>query len=644
MIGHPDFSVKLHEAAQQLQQGNARECVNRCKKILITHPNLADAYHLLALSYRALKEIENAYEAIKRAMSLASSNSTILNTSGLIHLESGKPDAAKKILLKAEKLDGSRPAIYANLGHVYNRLDKPAFAEASYRKALKLDPNSYDAFVHLALILRKQKRLGELNANYSDLLTRQPTDPGITMIKGLIAIDEKRYEDARSLLTSALQTLPDSPMLWSNLGLVQNHLGDTDSAKISCNKAVKLAPDLSEARLNLADLYKYEDPSFARRHLLIALEHQPNHAAILDMVGFTYFIEHQFDQAIKYYSLALAVEPEFNTASYHMAGACFQKGDFSEAWKFYSLRYGPTGLRFSPVTNNLPSLTAAPSESDLLLVWTDQGIGDEILQLGCISDAYEDGVPLVIATSERLKPITTRSFPNATCISTIELSESPSLLNDVTLQTPAFTLASFYRKTAKDFPQRDFYLRADQSKSSALRDKYLKLSQQKKLIGLSWKSASQINGNFKSIPLKDFGAVLETEGCSFVILQYGDVEEEIRELPQHTSRRLIIDSGIDPLINLDDFSNQVRSLDAVITTSNATAHMAGALGVPTWNLVPKTGPGWLWYWFCETHDSLWYPSMRVLRQAPNNSWGKALKSVQKELAILTSGDESLTGN
>ncbi|MEQ8733645.1 MAG: tetratricopeptide repeat protein [Rhodospirillaceae bacterium] len=644
MIADPDIGFKLKEAAQQLHQGNARECLNKCSKILITHPNNADAYHLLALSYRALKETENAYKTIRRAMSLASNNSIILNTSGLIHLENGNPDAARRILRKAEKLDGSRPEIYANLGHVYNRLEKPDLAEENYRKALELDPKSYDAFVHLALLLRKQRRLNALNTDYSYFLAQQTADPGILMIKGLIAIDEERYEDSRSFLTSALKMLPKSAMLWSNLGLVESRLGHSDSAKASCKRAVELAPDLAEAHLNLADLYKYEEPGFAREHLLTAIKLQPNHAVILDMIGFTYFIEQKFDQSIQYYSRALTAEPNFDTAAYHMAGAYFQIGDFNQAWNFYSLRYGQTGVKFSPVGASLAPLTTPPSGPGSLLVWTDQGVGDEILQLGCVSDAYADGVPLVIATSERLKPITTRSFPNAKCISNNELSESPRLLEGVTLQTPAFTLASFYRKKVADFPRHDFYLRADQSKSAALRNKYLALNQQKKLIGLSWKSASQLNGNFKSIPLKNFKAILETKDCAFVILQYGDVAEEIRKLPEHISSRLIIDSDIDPLLSLDDFANQVRALDAVITTSNATAHMAGALGVPTWNLVPKIGPGWLWYWFCETDDNLWYPSMRISRQESNSSWDRALKSVQKELAILTSSGENLTGN
>ena len=117
-------------------------------------------------------------------MSLASNNSIILNTSGLIHLENGNLDAARRILRKAEKLDGSRPEIYANLGHVYNRIEKPDLAEENYRKALELDSKSYDAFVHLALLLRKQGRLNALNTDYSYFLAQQTADPGILMIKG----------------------------------------------------------------------------------------------------------------------------------------------------------------------------------------------------------------------------------------------------------------------------------------------------------------------------------------------------------------------------------------------------------------------------------------------------------------------------
>jgi len=82
--------------------------------------------------------------------------------------------------------------------------------------------------------------------------------------------------------------------------------------------------------------------------------------------------------------------------------------------------------------------------------------------------------------------------------------------------------------------------------------------------------------------------------------------------------------------DLDLFAAQVAAMDLVITISNTTAHFAGALGVPVWNMTP-TGPGRIWYWFLEGESSPWYESMRLFRHRHDEGWGDVLGRVSNQL-------------
>ena len=154
-------------------------------------------------------------------------------------------------------------------------------------------------------------------------------------------------------------------------------------------------------------------------------------------------------------------------------------------------------------------------------------------------------------------------------------------------------------------------------------------------IGLSWRSGNPRFGTAKSLALTDFEPVLETPNSVFIDLQYGDTTDERGALERSCGRTLHHDTDIDSLADLDAFAAQVAAMDLVITASNTTAHMAGALGVPCWVLVP-TGPGLLWYWFLDRSASPWYPSPRLFRQAAPGDWAPVVQQVNAALADFAS--------
>ena len=128
--------------------------------------------------------------------------------------------------------------------------------------------------------------------------------------------------------------------------------------------------------------------------------------------------------------------------------------------------------------------------------------------------------------------------------------------------------------------------------------------------------------------MEDWISILSHEDCYFINLQYGDVEEELAQFQQQMDLMIYQDEEIDSLQNLDDFAAQVSALDLVISTSNTTVHMAGALGKQVWTLLPYIPD---WRWMLEREDTPWYPSMRLFRQNEIGDWSGVFDQVRSEL-------------
>ena len=122
--------------------------------------------------------------------------------------------------------------------------------------------------------------------------------------------------------------------------------------------------------------------------------------------------------------------------------------------------------------------------------------------------------------------------------------------------------------------------------------------------------------------------ILSQSNCYFINLQYGDVSAELTQFELDTGLKIYQDKEIDSLINLDDFAAQIAALDLVISTSNTTVHVAGALGKNVWTLLPNISD---WKWMLIREDTPWYPTMRIFRQHEIGTWGGVFLRVHEAL-------------
>ncbi len=122
-------------------------------------------------------------------------------------------------------------------------------------------------------------------------------------------------------------------------------------------------------------------------------------------------------------------------------------------------------------------------------------------------------------------------------------------------------------------------------------------------------------------------------GVKYVSLQYGDNPHDM-EILRNMGADFICDDEIDPLISLDDSAAQIAAMDLVVSVSNSTVHLAGAMGVPCTAIIP-VGHGRVWYWFTGMNQSCWYNSVKLTRTPSPNDWGGAVSCAALDIYALT---------
>jgi ADP-heptose:LPS heptosyltransferase len=170
------------------------------------------------------------------------------------------------------------------------------------------------------------------------------------------------------------------------------------------------------------------------------------------------------------------------------------------------------------------------------------------------------------------------------------------------------------------------YLKADPQRVELIRNE-LKL-QDKMVIGISWKSFNSLNKAKKSVQLKDMEHIFSGLDVVLVNLQYGDVEDEIREFKEATGIEVVQCASVDNREDLEGLVALIEVCDLVVSITNVTVHLAGALAKKTSVLLPYVPNFW---WGLNRANSIWYPSISLFRQTKPDDWDSVYVSIRKDL-------------
>ena len=256
-----------------------------------------------------------------------------------------------------------------------------------------------------------------------------------------------------------------------------------------------------------------------------------------------------------------------------------------------------------------------------VLIWAEQGVGDEILFSGMFPEIAQVLPHCLIEIDRRLLPLYQRSMPKVTFVPRNE----PINEDQFDSHYPAGSLGQHFRRSLADFkPERPSYLVADQTRAQQIRASLCPNGE--RLVGLSWHSKNLKFGQAKSLTLEQLLPVLQIPGVRFVNLQYGAVADEIASLRANHGIEIAQCDSVDNFSDLDGLAALIEACDLVLTISNTTTHLAGALGKKTLLLL-SFGNGLLWYWSNEqAGHSLWYPSVQIVKQTQVANWQEPINA------------------
>jgi hypothetical protein len=332
----------------------------------------------------------------------------------------------------------------------------------------------------------------------------------------------------------------------------------------------------------------------------------------------------RFDDAIATLDRIIALKPDDVAAKWNKSIICLGLGRFQEAWPLYEYRWtGAKGL--VPRGYTQPRWNGGRVDGTLM-IWGEQGLGDEIIHASMLPDVLARTPSVMFEVEPRLVPLFARSFPAVRVIA----CQADLYAGKVDAQEPLASIGRFLRRSFEDFPRRG-YLVADAARAQALRARLA--SDGRKVIGLSWVSKAPVGGAAKSARLADFEALLRLPNCRFVDLQYGDTGEERAALTRDLGIVVERLADIDNTSDLDGLAALMTACDVIVTVSNTTAHLAGALGRPVFVMVPH-GFARIWYWFHDRSQSPWYPRVEVRRQRSGQPWADVVAAVTREVSAL----------
>ena len=620
----PIFHRSLGSILQHL--GQLQESINAYQRVLLIAPNDHNTWNDIGQSFKLMGKIDQACTHFQNSIAIFPNYPAFYNL-GLLMQERGQLEESVTHYKKTIAINPNFDQAYNNLGNVFQEIGQYDEAYSYYQQAIQINPKYFEAEVNLGALCMKMEKLDQATKHFQKALQLNPKYPEAYNNLGLILQQQGKIGKATVCFRRALKINAAFPEAYTNLGnvLLKEH-GEIDKAITLYNRAISIDPNNFEAFNNLGyALQQKEDFDQAVKACQKAVEINPNYYEAFCNLGSNQYRCGNFTQSLRSYQRALSIDSDQSKAHVDYSMTLLAMGNFSEGWKQYEWRWKDREF-YAEQRRDFPQpLWDGSSLADKsILIWLEQGVGDQIMFASLLPKLQQQARQVLVETGKRLIPIFQRSYKSMDIISAQNPPDSMLLNNSIDFQSPIASLPQWLLPTEASFPQYQFYLKSCPKKTKMLREKYQQLAGGKILIGISWKSTNKDVGNMKIASLAYWESLLSQKDCFFINLQYGDVKQEIEEFFQQTGIQIYCDDKINSLESLDDFAAQVAALDLIISTSNTTVHMAGALGKPVWTLLSYV-PGWRW--MIDRSDSPWYPSMVLFRQKSIGNWNSVLQSV-----------------
>ena len=487
-----------------------------------------------------------------------------------------------------------------------------------------------EAQLRRAIALHQRGYLEQAAQIYDVVLAAQPRQPDALHLLGAVDAQRGRFEPAVERIRAAIAIAPREAQYWSNLGIALQGKGELDEAEAAYQRSLELDAESPDALNNLGNVYALQGRlEEALASYQAALVRGPKHPDALCNVGLLLRDLGRHPDALLAFQSAVRLAPHFADAHYHYAAAQLLAGTFDEGWRGYEWRWRTKRMADQRRHFAQPRWSGGYLSGSRLLIWGEQGIAEQILFASVLQDIAGLDGEVVVECAAGLVPLLARSFADFDVRSQPEAAEGGQPENqDFDFQIPMGSLCRYFRRQSADLPGGSGYLVADGERVAALRRRYREQAGDDFVIGIVWRRDDAPFRGAGDVPLAAWLPILKLPGCRFLNLQQGGRTQEVTAVKRSSAIRIESDAEIDASQDLDAYAAQLAAVDLVITVGGSTAHLASALGLSPWVLVP-VAPAWCWG--LEGEASPWYPASRLFRQERPGDWVSVIARVAQAL-------------
>lgn len=587
---HAEVHISLGNALAVL--GRLRDSISAFQNALHLDANRAEAHHGLANVLRDSGEYQGAESHYRRAVQLKPDFADAFVNLGILHARRQEWKLSENCLRRALELRGEIPAAHNELGIALAQQGRRVEAKEAFLKGLEMNPGLADAQFNLGLLAVQEGNLAEAEARFQDAVSRAPrfVNGYVELAKAMAA--KGNLGQAITPLQTALQLAPRDRELQNLMGRIELGRGEIDAALVHARKAISL------------------DASFAADHLLLA--------EILEQQA-------AYPQAQDSLETAIRLAPEEPVAHVRRAQLWLRNGDYARGWREADWRLRHSRAPRGP--SSAPTWDGTPASGRRICVYSDGNLRDTLQLLG-LTSAVRPWAGQVIFCCDAILAALIASSPAVDFVH--PLGELPPPDHDV--QVPLLSLPRLLGVHLENIPATDPYLFAEEAAVE------------------NWKSAIPGSGNLRvgicgsaagsalfarehRVALDAFLPLADIEGVDFYTIPplVGRAERN------GTGRFRAIEPARDEMPSAVDLAGLLMHLDLVISADNELAHIAGAMGVPVWILLPR---GAEWRWHLDRSDSPWYPTAELFRCTQPGDWSEVIARVAARLKQVLVQKES----
>ncbi|MBH88986.1 MAG: hypothetical protein CMF71_01975 [Magnetovibrio sp.] len=574
-----------------------QEAADLLSKVVVQKPMVPEYQINFGNVLRDNLQYDEAVTCYEKAMEIDPNFSgAAFRNIGLIHSLKEDYDLAKEFVDKALEVDPKDSEALNNLAQVLisdHQLDRGI---ECFEKAIELDPNNSLIYTNMGRALMRRRRDEEALEAFQRSMEIDVSATDAYYLFAATLRQMEKLEESENFIRAALKSFPDEPLL------------------------------LCELANNLQCQFEFEE---SEKYVRKVLKMNPNHGPALVTLAIVLVHTGEKAEVLEIYRKAIELMPNNPTVTYNYALTLFCYGHLEEAWKNYFSRWETESFS-SPVRSFPQAQWDGSSLKDKkIVIYGEQGLGDEIRHASMIPDMLELGAEVHIECEPRLVDLFQRSFADAK-VFPCPYTEAETGEVDFDYQSAILDLGGFLRPTIDSFPSEPnhSFLKPNPLRTVFWGERLRALGACPK-VGMIWQSTKAVGGRGRwGATVEELAPILSIKGIDFINLMYVECKEDRAKMQKLYGVNLHTWDDIDLRNDQDDLCALISNLDLVVSHTSSVAYTAAGLGVPTFNFMPIK----------EYFDLLgdpeapgWAPSLRYFRKRIDEDWGAIMSDIAIEI-------------